>query len=460
MIKLDCSRLNQLFPQAKPIVAELDITNVVIDSRLSCGHSLFVAIRGENFDGHDYIAAAKQKGALAALVEHRVDVSIPQFEVKDTRQALAKLANAWVRELNPTVIAITGSNGKTTVKEMLAHILSSHSGTHKTAGNLNNDIGVPLTLFKLTREHRFAVIEMGANHANEIKQLLTIAEPDVVYVNNAQAAHVEGFGSMQNIVKAKGEMYRFCKNSAIAVFNEDQAAFEFWKSSCSAKQSLGFSLKHSTDVDASFDIKPEGISLKVTYQDRQVRCLLKLRGEHNVQNALAAITLAIASGLSLDQACAGLSGFAGVQGRQQFVEGINNSLIIDDTYNANPDSLAAAIKVLCALPGDAWLALGDMAELGSDSQLLHDQSVLNAQQAGVKKFFALGKYSCAAAKRYGDQGFCFTDHAAMASHLALKLEQGVNLLVKGSRSAHMEKLVSALTAQRAPSNVSGGAHAV
>ncbi len=460
MISMSASKLNQLFAQTDPVADDFQVQNVVIDSRLPCNDSLFVAIKGENFDGHDYVAIAREKGALAAVVEHPVNVSIPQFVVTDARVALGQLANAWRHEADPIVIAITGSNGKTTVKEMLASILSANAPTHKTAGNLNNDIGVPLTLFKLEKRHRFAVIEMGANHMGEIRQLLSIADPDIAYINNARAAHVEGFGSVENIIKAKGEMYQFCQAKGLAVFNEDEESCEWWKSISAAQRSLGFSLKHPAEVSARFEHESAGLNLTVSYQGRQASCALKVVGEHNAYNAVAAISLALSCGLSLDQACAGLEGFTGVEGRQQFVEGLNDSVIIDDTYNANPNSLSAAVKVLCNLPGEAWLALGDMAELGEDSLSLHEQSIQEAAQVGVKRLFVLGHHSCEASKKFDGKSYCFNSHVEMSNYLAPRLKKGVNLLVKGSRSAQMEKLVNALAAKQARRDSLEVSHAV
>lgn len=460
MISMNSQQLQDIVQPLEGLTASFIFKGVEIDSRKDCNGSLFVAIAGENFDGHDFVQVAAGKGAAAAIVERKLELPIPQLVVKDSRKAMGKLANAWRRQLQPVVIAITGSNGKTTVKEMLGQILSSQQQTLKTAGNLNNDIGVPLTLFRLSAQDRFAVIEMGANHSDEIRGLMKIAEPDVVFVNNARAAHVEGFGSLEAVVRAKGEMYQYCSPQAIAVFNDDEDAVEFWKSICAAPQRLLFSFGHNADIFASSRKSDNGLLLTVSYQQQQAECEINVQGSHNAHNAVAAISLALACGLNLNQATAGLNYFSGVQGRQAFVKGVNNCVIIDDSYNANPDSLAAAIKVLCELKGAHWLALGDMAELGENAQALHIKAVAEARDAGVEQFFALGEMSCQSASVFGDSGFCFNQHADMAEFLSRRLNSNTNLLIKGSRSAHMEKLVEALMLNPAQTGQREGHHAV
>jgi len=461
MIQMNSQQLISLFPQRETIDSEFSILSVVIDSRLCTEGCLFVAIKGEHFDGHQFVKKAAELGANAVIVETVVaDISIPQIVVNDTRQALAQLANFWRKEVNPLVIAITGSNGKTTVKEMLGRILSSQDRTLMTAGNFNNEIGVPLTLLQLSEQDRFAVIEMGANHLHEINQLVSIAEPDVVYVNNARAAHIEGFGSLQSVVQAKGEMYQYCKQHALAIFNIDEDSTSFWKSISATHNQLTFSTKNPADVTATSEPLSDGFKLMVEYQHQQFESILNVFGEHNVQNALAAITLAIGCGMTVQQACKSLNNFSAVKGRQQFISGLNDSVIIDDSYNANPDSLSAAVKVLCALDGTAWLALGDMAEMGGQSLQLHKQAARDAQQAGVEQLFALGEMSCIAAESFRENGFCFDQHGDMVEFLSTRLHKGINLLVKGSRSAGMDKVVEKLILNAKHSDISGVEHAL
>ncbi|MDJ0832052.1 MAG: UDP-N-acetylmuramoyl-tripeptide--D-alanyl-D-alanine ligase [Gammaproteobacteria bacterium] len=459
MIRMSAAELTSVFPGSSTSDADYSFEGVEIDSRKPCDGRLFIAIKGEQFDGHDFVAAAQEKGAVAALVETPVDCPMPQLVVSDTRQAMAELARYWRRQLNPTVVAITGSNGKTTVKEMLGQILAAQQPILVTQGNLNNDIGVPLTLFRLSAEHRFAVIEMGANHRHEIRQLVGIAEPDIVYVNNAQAAHVEGFGSLQGVVEAKGEMYQFCSPGACAVFNADEPAVEYWRSVVATQNHLSFSSQYQADVTAEVELQ-QGIGLQLAYAGQQAQCQLQLFGAHNAQNALAAITLAVACGLQLAAAAQALEAFQGVAGRQQLVKGVKDSTLINDSYNANPDSLSVAIHVMCEMPGEHWLALGDMAELGAQALDFHKQAATQAQQAGVTRFFALGDMSCQAAREFGAAGHCFSSHQEMADFIEQQIDSNVVLLVKGSRSAGMEQVVSLLTQHNANNHPSGVSHAV
>lgn len=460
MISMGSHELLKLLDSQQHFDVDFSFEGVEIDSRNDCENSLFIAIKGDQFDGHDFVKAAADKGAVAALVESRLDVAIPQIVVKDCRKTLGLLANAWRKQLNPVVIAITGSNGKTTVKEMLGRILCSQFQCIQTHGNLNNDIGVPLTLFRLSPADRFAVIEMGANHGGEIRQLVNIAEPDVVYVNNARAAHVEGFGSLEAVIQAKGEMYQYSSPGAIAVFNGDEPATEQWTSICKAHQKISFSTRAAADVTASYEHTNKGLQVIISYMGQQEQCTLHMQGSHNAQNCLAAVTLALSCGLSLQQACKGLEGFTGVKGRLEFKHGMQGSLIIDDSYNANPDSLAAAVKVLCSFKGTPWLALGDMAELGADSQSLHHQAVQDSKNAGVQQLFAFGDKSCKASSVFAENGFCFDNHDDMAKFIGSRLNPDINLLIKGSRSAHMEKLVDRLVLDKPVDKLIRGRHVI
>lgn len=449
MIELNSRQMQALFPQ-KDIVSTFQFAGIQTDTRKPCQGRLYVALRGDRFDGHDFIGPAMQQGAVAALVEHKVDVDIPQIVVDDTRTAIAELARFWRRQIPAKVVAITGSNGKTTVKEMLGAILSAQHPTLVTKGNLNNDIGVPLTLFELSKEQQYAVVEMGANHAEEIRNLVQIAEPDVVYVNNAREAHVEGFGSLQGVVEAKGEMYRYCKPSAIAVFNADEDACRYWQSTAATKHQFLFSLGKDADVTAVTDSASPVQGISVESEGRKVDFHLQVAGEHNARNACAAITLARHCGVELEQAVAALERFTGVAGRQQLVAGVNDSLLIDDSYNANPDSVSAAINVLAGYPGRHWFAMGDMAELGDDAEEMHRKVAVNAQKSGVEKLFAYGELSCMAANEFNNHGYCFDDHQAMALFIEKQLSKDVVLLIKGSRSAGMDKLVKLLQQRPSP----------
>jgi UDP-N-acetylmuramoyl-tripeptide--D-alanyl-D-alanine ligase len=417
---------------------DIMFSGVTIDSRKSCDGNLFVAIKGINFDGHNFVDQAYQSGAVVALVEQRQQCDIAQIEVADCKQAMAQLARYWRRQCNTCVVALTGSNGKTTVKEMLYQILSKQAATLATRGNFNNDIGVPLTLFELEQNHDFAIIEMGANHRGEIANL-------IVYVNNVAAAHLSGFGDVQGVVEAKGELYAYCTDQQRALFNVDEVASHYWKDLCCAQIQLSCGLQNEADVTATWSVEGESLKVEFTYQDETHGCELAVIGEHNVRNALAAVSLAILCGRDFRASVDNLAGFSGVKGRLQMLPGPRGSRLIDDSYNANPDSLEAGVKVLCSLPGSAWLALGDMGELGEAAEALHREAAQTARSNGVEKFFGVGEMSCIASEEFGDGGYCSERIDEMAEIILSQIHQGVNLLVKGSRAAGMERLVAMLS---------------
>lgn len=450
MISLSLAQLATVFGIEAPVIgegqADLQFKGVTIDSRKDCSGQLFVAIKGERFDGHNYVANAFKNGAIAALVESNHDCDIPQIIVPDCKQAMAKLANFWRHSCHATVIALTGSNGKTTVKEMLHQILQKEAFTHATRGNFNNDIGLPLTLFELSREDRYLILEMGANHPGEIANLADIAEPDIVYVNNVAAAHLTGFGSVQGVVDAKGELYAYCQTQHRALFNTDEVASLHWRSICAAEQTLSCGLNTAADLRGKWSPTDEGLVLEVEYRGQTHQTKINVFGEHNARNALAAISLAVFARVEFETALNNLSGFEAVKGRLQMMQGPNYSRLIDDSYNANPDSLEAGIKVLCSLKGEPWLALGDMGELGSEAEALHKKAAEVAKKHGVKKLFGIGPMSCIASDTFGDAGYCLDTIEDSAKLIGKMLHQNVNLLIKGSRSAGMDQLVKALHA--------------
>jgi len=380
-----------------------------------------------------------------ALVETRQSCDIAQIVVEDCKQAMGRLANYWRHQCDPCVIALTGSNGKTTVKEMLYQVLEHREPTLATQGNFNNDIGLPLTLFGLEPSHRYAVIEMGANHRGEIARLAEIAEPDIVYVNNVAAAHLAGFGDIQGVIEAKGELYAYCGPGHKALFNADEVASQYWRENCAAQTQLSCGLDKAADVSASWSSDAEALHVQFSYRGEQQGCELGVIGEHNVRNALAAVSLALLAGNELTTAVGNLAGFSGVKGRLQIVPGPARSRLIDDSYNANPDSLEAGIKVLCSLQGSPWLALGDMAELGDEAEALHREAARTARRHGVEKLFGAGELSCIASDEFGDGGYCYEDINGMAQAILAHIHKDVNLLVKGSRSAGMERLIALLT---------------
>ena len=446
MIELSIDTLADLLDAEITGDATTWFRGVTSDSRKHSLGRLYVAIRGENFDGHHFVAAAAENGAAAALVETVMPVDLPQIRVDDTVAAMGRIANYWRHACPASVIALTGSNGKTTVKEMLERILSSQAPTLATRGNYNNAIGVPLTLFELSPQDRYAIIEMGANHAGEIALLATIAEPDIVLVNNASDAHLEGFGSLQGIRDAKGELYDYCSTAQAAVFNLDDVASDQWQAGCAAGTCLTCALDSEADVGASWRAESGGLEIEFHYRDERASCRLALLGEHNVRNGLAAMSLALLAGLDLATAAAALDGFAGVRGRLQIRVGPNGSRLLDDTYNANPTSLLAGLRVLTGEPGEAWLALGDMGELGDEAENLHRQAGVDARELGVQRLYGHGPLSCLAAEAFGDAGFCCDDIDNMATTIGRDIHAGVNLLVKGSRAAAMERLVERLVA--------------
>jgi UDP-N-acetylmuramoyl-tripeptide--D-alanyl-D-alanine ligase len=339
---------------------------------------------------------------------------------------------------------------------MLFQILARKSASLATRGNLNNDIGVPLTLFELEPSHDFAIIEMGANHRGEIAQLAEITEPDIVYVNNVAAAHLAGFGDVRGVMEAKGELYAYCTAEQRALFNADEVASEYWHGLCAAQTQISCGLDNEADVTATWSAVGEALQVEFNYQGQSHGCELAVIGEHNVRNAVAAVSLAILAGVDFAVAVANLAGFSAVKGRLQILRGPANCRLIDDSYNANPDSLEAGIKVLCSLPGSPWLALGDMAELGAEAVALHRQVAQTAARYGVEKLFSVGEMSCIASAEFGAAGYCYEDVEEMAKSILSQIHQGVNLLVKGSRAAGMERLVAILTQ---PPN-GGDAHAV
>jgi UDP-N-acetylmuramoyl-tripeptide--D-alanyl-D-alanine ligase len=331
---------------------------------------------------------------------------------------------------------------------MLYQILAPEADSLATRGNFNNDIGLPLTLFELKPGDEFAILEMGANHRGEIARLAEIGEPDIVYVNNVAAAHLAGFGDIQGVIEAKGELYAYCGPQQKALFNADEVASRYWRENCAAQTQLSCGLDKAADVTATWSVDAEALRVEFRYRGESHGCELGVIGEHNVRNALAAVSLALLAGIDLVSAASNLSGFSGVKGRLQVMPGPARSRLVDDSYNANPDSLEAGIKVLCSLRGTPWLALGDMRELGAEEQELHRKAAQTARHHGVEKFFGFGEMSCIASEEFGDAGYCFEDIDDMAQAILSQIHKNVNLLVKGSRAAGMERLVALLKQAR------------
>jgi UDP-N-acetylmuramoyl-tripeptide--D-alanyl-D-alanine ligase len=340
------------------------------------------------------------------------------------------------------VIAITGSNGKTTVKELTTSILSQTHNVLATKGNLNNDIGVPLTLLQLGSDHSAAVIEMGANHQKEIEYLTHLAKPTVAVITNAGPAHLEGFGDLDGVAKAKGEIYSSLTSEGTAIINKDDKYFSYWQSLCAGMNISTFGIK--SEADFSADKRDQ--TVVISTPDGEVTVNYPLPGEHNLLNALAASAACRAVGANLNDIKNGLEQMHGVSGRLELKKGKSGSQIIDDTYNANPASLKVALQVLSEYPGTHYLALGDMGELGVGAEELHSDAGEQARRSGVDKLYAIGKYAKFSANSFGEQGFAFEDQPSMISEIESQLSNNVTLLVKGSRLMKMENIVNALAA--------------
>ena len=430
------------------IGSDILFTNVSKDTREMPMGALYVALKGLNFDGHDFIEQARQAGAVAALVSDKQNTDLPQVKVDDTLKALGRLAAVWRDTFDGRLIGITGSNGKTTVKEMCHCILAKKYGDDKvmyTQGNLNNDIGMTMTLLSIRQQHEVAVIEMGANHICEIKYLTAIARPDVAIITNAGAAHIEGFGSLENIAKAKAEIFEGLTDTGVAIINDDDDYSEYWKTQNSARRVLTFSMK-SDDADVTAKIIT-GNTFSLKTDAAEVQLTLQVPGKHNVMNALAAATASLAVGVDLETIGAALETYSGVKGRLQCLQTANGTRVIDDTYNANPYSLQAAIDVLVASDNESWLVLGDMGELGSEAKSLHREAGVAAKSSGVDRLFAIGELSRNAVEGFGEGALMFSDKQELITTLRQQMNESVTILVKGSRYMKMEEIVSALVSK-------------
>ncbi len=429
------------------------------DSRSIKKGQLFVALKGENFDGHEYAAQSLEQGASSVLVSKASNVS-PALVVKDTRLALGDLAAYWRAKFEIPVVAITGSNGKTTVKEMLAAILKVAAGNDEsvlaTQGNLNNDIGLPMTMLNLDKQHRYAVLEMGMNHTGELSYLTGLAKPSIALVNNAGTAHIGELGSLEAIANAKGEIFEGLVDGGTAVINADDVFAGLWKSLASNHHQVTFGLKAKADVTARYELHEASSAVELITPKGTANFSLPAPGVHNVSNALAAASAALALNVSLEKIATGLSQFAGVKGRLQVKEGFAGAKVIDDTYNANPMSMKAAIDVLKASAGERVFVMGDMAELGADAASMHAEIGAYAKTAGIEKFFALGALTKNAVIAFGENAAHFETLDTLVESLKSMMNAQATLLVKGSRSMRMERVVDAI--QLPQTNNNGGNH--
>ena len=434
---------------------DVAFASVSIDTRAIKPGQLYIAIKGHNFDGNEFVDQAEQAGAIAAIVHEGVNSNLPHIIVDDTRLAIAELAGAWrcsftrLGNEELSVVGITGSNGKTTVKEMVAAILAVNGPVLFTQGNLNNDIGVPLTLLRLNERHRYAVIEMGANHAGEIAYISTYAQADVVIITNAGAAHIEGFGSLDGVAKAKGEIIETLKNEGIAVINHDDDYFNYWQSVAENRQVLSFGLNNGANVTAKgIKTKIQNNAFATLFElvsaHGSVDITLKLAGQHNVVNALAATAAGLALGIGLKQIKQGLESVKPVTGRLQPLVSRLGNIVIDDTYNANSDSLKAGLDVLANFSGKPWLVLGAFGELGPDSPKMHEQMGAFIKASGVVRLLAVGADSKKTVQAFGKGATFFEKQQDLIDVLKQELEGDETILIKGSRAQHMENVAAAL----------------
>lgn len=432
---------------------------VSTDSRTLGDGDLFVALVGERFDGHEFLAAAAARGAAAAMVarDHVVvdgGSDLPLIQVPDTRLGLGRLAAAWRDRFGIPVVAVTGSNGKTTVKEMIACILrqtvaecggAPDTGeldrVLATAGNFNNDIGVPLTLLRLRDRHRYAVIEMGMNRPGEIAYLTRLARPGVALVINAGAAHVQGLGSLEAVARAKGEIFEGLDPYGIAVINADDPYAERWRTLAGSRAVVDFGLTGTPTVGARCrsDFRGSDVTLLLPGGGEEVR--LQVPGLHNVRNALAAAAAAVALGIGGTAIASGLAGFRGMAGRMQAKRGLHGATLMDDSYNASPESVKAALAVLAKAPGRKILVLGDMGELGDAVREFHARIGAEARTLGIDELLALGEASAHAVVAFGKGARHFVDVAGLLAELRGRLAADVTVLVKGSRFMRMERVV-------------------
>lgn len=425
-------------------------TRVCTDSRQIRAGNFFVALRGPRFDGHQYLAEVQNAGAVAALVDTQVpSCSLPQLQVDDTTLGLGEIARLNRQRFNGAVVAITGSSGKTSVRVMVDGILRGEGEVMSSQGNFNNHIGVPLTLLRLEGHEKFAVIEMGASAIGEIAYLCELAQPDVALVNNVMPAHLQGFGSLEGVADAKSEIYQGLSATGCCVINLDDQFAPVWLSQLHERDHIGFSLS-SSDADCyASDIKQNAVGscFNLHLRGRTLAITLQASGLHNVRNALAAACCAHAVGASDASIVAGLNEFVPVAGRMTSKPGLGGIRLIDDSYNANPGSVRAAIDVLAELPGKTILVLGDMGELGEEAHLLHAE--IGAYASGKNLY---GVFSCGALAQLitdnltGTGGQHFEKQGDLIAHLRqVAVGEDCTVLIKGSRSARMDVVVRALT---------------
>jgi len=429
---------------------DTEFSELSTDTRTLPRGALYLALQGEHFDGNSFVGQAQAQGAGAAIVAKRVESDLPMLRVADTHKALGQIASVNRSRSNATVIAITGSQGKTTVKEMLGKIIGISANTLITQANLNNTIGVPLTLLQLTENHGFAVIEMGANSIGEIAYSTGVTQPDIALITNANAAHIEGFGSIEGIVKAKGEIIEGLKEDGIILLNADDAHVQQWVELAADRRIVFFSHSNGTKtadyfaIDVSLNEKGQ-VSFQLISPKGDCRISMNLLGQHSVLNAVAASATAMEAGASLSDVMRGLTEMKPVSGRLCPLRGINGCLMIDDSYNASPSSFFAAIDVLMSFSGRKILVVGDMKEMGVETDEAHLAVGDYARVAGVEELLAVGEKSKFIVDAYGSHGTHFIDKAHLVEACRELARPESVLLVKGSRGASMESVVNELS---------------
>ena len=444
-----------LWTRGSLIGADAAVDDVFTDSRNPQAGALFVALKGEQFDAHEFVAQAKAGGAAAALVSRPLAVDLPQVVVADTLLALGDLASAVRAQCRARVVGITGSNGKTTVKTLLASILSLHGRTHVNAGNLNNEIGLPLSLLALPADADYAVLEMGAGKPGDIAYLAAIARPEIGIVNNIAPAHLERMGTLEGIAETKGALYTSLPAHGIAVVNADDAFAAMFCALAGTRRVIRFGIERAADVRARLLESGARERFEMSVAGTRAEIVLPMSGRHNVMNALAATAAAMALDVPMATIRRGLEIAAAVKGRLQRHAMARGWVLIDDSYNANPGSTAAAIEALAAEPGEAWLVLGDMRELGPSARDLHAGIGALARGRGIARLYTVGAFAAAATEAFGAGATHFEDQPALTAALAKDVRAGLRVLVKGSRGSAMDRVVRALLDQE-PAGANGG----
>lgn len=421
------------------------------DTRSLKPGDLFVALKGDNFDAHEFLAQAKAMGAVAAIAQHGLrKAGLPGLEVTDSQVALGELAAGWRSQFNLPLIAVTGSNGKTTVTQMIAAILRAWKPgqAFATDGNFNNDIGVPLTLLRLHASHQIGVVELGMNHPGEIARLAALTRPTVALVNNAQREHLEFMATVEAVARENGSVLECLAMDGVAVFPADDEYTLVWRQLAGRHPVMTFAQAAPADVSGSANWTGDKWRVTAQTPSGSLDFDLHIAGRHNVKNALAATACAIAAGVPVASIEAGLSSFRPVKGRSRAV-GIEwqgrRLTLVDDTYNANPDSMQAAIEVLAELPGPRLLVMGDMAEVGGQAPELHAEAGRQARTLGIEKLYTLGDQSRQAAAAF-ENGLHFANMAELASAVVAELPHAASILIKGSRFMKMEQVIQAVTA--------------